>query len=203
METLIGVLTALTGLLSAIGAKQVWEYLGKRQERKRSQGTKDALQTGFLICAALHKMRTDLGGHRAMIIMAHNGGGEVSARKPTYTSILHQVHDEHLPQEQWREEPVDDGYWTVLQEICQAGQHKYVNLRSDALMKGSQLRNLYEANGIAESIVFELFSTPEAYYYVSVNRKAEDGVEFASLPEASVAETVRVKRHKLTQLLSD
>ena len=201
----VGALAEWTELLTAVGALGSALGLGAGFKwgyawwlERKARGTVDEIQLGYRISVELDSVREHLGGDRAIIVRAHNGGGEIKAARPLFTTSAFQRNHKRLPRVDWVGEPVDDDHWKVLKRVADAGG-KSILLRVEDLSEDSALGSLYRATGITHSYVFELYATPKEYWYVTVNRT----VESEMVDEHTAHEVVRVARQHLVRLLRD
>lgn len=191
---------AITGLLSAVGVTALARQVRRLFVRWRTRRATDTFEIGFQCQAALQHLRMGLMSKRSMVLVAHNGGGEVSVQRPLYTSVRFQATEGYFPTANWTAEALDEGYWKVLREVNALAENGHFRLRTLQLQEGSKLRNLYEAQGIGGAYVFHLFSTPTEFWYVST-AYGKDHPEHPS--EAEAAEIIRSAKAKLVRYLRD
>lgn len=192
------VLTEFLVVLSALGGLTLFRLMYGWWILIRKRRAADAPLIGFETCVILDHLREVLGGDRALILRAHNGGSDISATKPLYTSVMFQKTGAGVDKIEWKSVPVEDDYWKLLRDLEQQSDHSLV-LSVEDLTPGSALRNQYESAGIRHSYVFKLYTTPKELWYVSINRTHP--VQRVQDPVAGDA--IRVARRKLVRALRD
>ncbi len=70
--TALGTLGSAFGLGAAVKLGFAW------WRRRQARGTVDEIQLGYQICVELDTVRENLGGARALIVRAHNGGKDIN-----------------------------------------------------------------------------------------------------------------------------
>ena len=191
-------LDALKGLFTVLGGGASIRFFFKWMAARRLARSVSSFDLGFNVSVVLDQLRIKLKGTRACILVAHNGGGDLSVSRPMYTSVRWQHVERGTELVEWSNVPVQDGYWHVLQELESRDGEPFV-IHVQELQEGSTLRTLYESSGIEHSYVFKLFNDPENFWYVSINRTIDEKAD----NEAQIGEWIRVARAKLVRFIRD
>lgn len=138
-------------------------------ERQRDQGLIDARD----ISLSLYLVCVNTGAVRVTILRAQNGGDEIAKTFSnggfiTSTVVL-QANNGVLPVENWTNVPVrDEGYKELLRKVESEG---FFEAQVTDFEEGSDIRNLYERDGITHSKVYRLFQVKKtrALFYVSIS----------------------------------
>lgn len=199
VKDLAVIVKAIGTLLSAVGASALVRWSRRKVLEWKTRKARDTFEIGFQTNSVLAELRLKLQCHRCMILVAHNGGGNITAQKPVYTSVRYQVSDPVLPNVVWRNEPPDDGYWRLLREIARLEEHRHLRIAPQALQEDSKLRALYESQGVRGAFVFPLFDTPSEFWYVS----ATFTEDFEGVTESEASETIRSAKARLVRHLRD
>jgi hypothetical protein len=92
------------------------------------------------------------GVQRAIVLRVHNGGGNLSASKPTYVSVLYEESRSPLGhiRKDHQNVPADKHMMSMLQEVKLNGQ---IELKTDQLPP-SYLKNFYLSQGVNKARLF-------------------------------------------------
>ena len=157
-------ITALVGFLIWTGKILVARWkAADADEAEAIQGLR-AMQ------ALYHCMSQVLSSARAsrvVLLRASNGGATPRPGTPIVSTAMYEVRS-NMPSvaQLWSSRPVDPAYIDILVRLA---DERRLELVTEDLTIGSQLREVYEGSGVKCSLVFYLYADKRAMYYLSVN----------------------------------
>lgn len=158
---------AVLALLTAIFGFVKWllPFLRQMQldkwRRRTEQGARDIQSMYDEMDAILNN-----GAQRVIIFSGHNSGGLPRPGAPFYVSAQHWSFDgpARWSPERYQELPVDGEYANMLVSIMDKGHVRYTTEE----MEPCQLRDIYKAEGVTDSLVLYLGSRDKQLRYMSV-----------------------------------
>jgi hypothetical protein len=157
---------AVTAVLSGIFAFAKWLLPFLREWDKSRTDTKTI--RGFAkyqkLYLALQAIQ-DAGVQRAIIFAGHNGGGIPKPGSPFYVSALHWTTEDpdRGGPSKYQQLPVDAGYISMLVNAMSSGEIRYKTKE----MTPCQLRDIYLAEGVEDSLVVYLGTHERQLFYMS------------------------------------
>jgi len=114
----------------------------------------------------LNQILAKLDPARIVIVKAENGGGIPHIGNQVFSTVLYEVHDNDVDpvSAAWDKRPVDKGLADILSYIVQ-----YDECRIDKGSVQGAVRDIYEAQGIAFSLVYQVYKDEKAFFYMSIN----------------------------------
>jgi hypothetical protein len=124
----------------------------------------------------LNLILVETSANRVGVFRAEDSGKVPSAGKDLFSSVIHEVYDEEMEPiyPKWRSQPVDAGYLKILLTVAQ----KTSLVLDTEEIESLPLRQLYEADGVARTFTYELFSIPTQYFYVVINFKTSKALNY-------------------------
>jgi len=176
------------------------EALLRLWKTRRNNKAVDTFAQGAALQSALHRLISNVGAQRAVILEAHNGGSPIAVDRPLYTSIRYTARVGRMPTVVWDKEGLDDEYWGILRDVKAAGHDGHIELKTDTMDDDGKLCNLYRAQDITRAYLFELFiKDNKSYWYCSVQLTQD----MSDVDSARVVEEIRVARQYMVQILRD
>lgn len=189
---IIGILTAAIASKPLMnGVSKIIEHFTSKAETATYIKMMEYLSS---IQNCMREIRDRTQSSRVIIFAGHNGGGLPRPASRYYTTAVHwEVEEEYaLAMADYKNIPVDQKYITML---LKAYDKDFYRFTTDAEEK-SQLKRIYEAEGITDSIVFFLDVHEHNFIYCSVATKDPGGFD-----EKEVTK-IEVLCYKLKELVS-
>lgn len=158
-----------------------------RLDRQAAARIPKILQAWSEIHRILQNIRYETPAGRVVVVKIENGGQMPKLGGTLFSTVIFESYGSGRmgsKREAWQKRPVTDFYAHVVTQIyecSQEGQH-YIVCR-DNMPDGEPLRDTYDTDGVDMSVLYELYSTEGAYYYVALNfaRPFEPDARFREL----------------------
>ena len=163
LSELISVLSG-GGLVAVIG---LIKWLIQKRIDMREMDFKRGLERITEVYAQINRILVETSANRVSILRAEDSGKVPAAGKDLFSSVIHEVYDEQIGPiyPRWRSQPVEAGYLKILLGVAQRGAMVVATADIESL----PLKQLYEADGVKQTYLYELFSIPTQFFYVAVN----------------------------------
>lgn len=155
-------LTALVGAVIAWGAAWLRAKIENRRMRQGEAAVIDAAEVYTILAEHAHAISAD----RVLLLYTSNGGGIPTAGKPLYATILYEVTGGHgiSPiMERFQGVLADAGYVHMVATVAEYGRWR----GDPEQMEPGFLRALYKEEGVQESLIVRIGTTPQRFYYIS------------------------------------
>lgn len=161
----VPILTAVISAFTIIGATYLKYYLDKKKP-KREHAIKEYIKITDKIYKIISDTSKDLNASRILIFKTENGGGIPRLGSQLYSSIMFESNDPPLKsiKEDWQRRLIDQEYINVLSATLNGDVVRITT----ADLPESQLKYIYEAAGIKNAAVFNLFSDDKCYVCCSI-----------------------------------
>lgn len=157
---------AVSTVMASIFAFFKWllPFLREWDQRRRDRQTLTGFSRYQQLYSALNAIE-DAGVPRSIVFAGHNSGGIPKPGSPFYVSALHwniAGGDSSTPTK-YTHLPVDTGYVSMLVEAMNNGSTRFTT----ADMPPCQLKDIYSAEGVSDSLVVYLGTRDKKLYYMS------------------------------------
>lgn len=164
----------------------------ERRRRRLAAAPMVAIQAVHAIYQVLVTLLAETDARRIVLLRAENSGQIPRAGQPLYVTVAYEVHQRGLRRiaPEWQRRAVDQAYVATLVELAARGA---VELEVAQMPTGT-LRTVYEADGIHNSWVRSLISTPTAWFYLAIPFPADARVDpsVRALVDGAVAQLQRI-----------
>jgi len=163
ISTLGSILAALIGYLGLVKARAIKE---KKGVVKNERSMLDGLKKLGKVYDIMGEIASDTAAERVLIIAGHNQGGLPRPHCDFWASVIHSIcirPNALNPSKSYQNIAVDQEYVSMLLEIEDKGFVKLVT----AEMPECLLREYYEMEGVAESIICYLGIKENRFFFLS------------------------------------
>lgn len=171
LETIAALITAVAGLIAALvaGANWITKQVRKGWVAYRIRRNDEELRAGMLrhqeVSQTLQVLRDDYGIERLIIFEGHNCGGIPTPGRPFYVTAVHWLTEgrNRTAPERFRDLPIDAYYMNMLVRVMQDGDLRFTTESEPPC----QLREIYRADGIKDSLILYLGNYGRSIFYMS------------------------------------
>ncbi len=148
----------------AVGA---WKWIETKLKNKKIQKATKALSDMALVYDQLNYVSRELDSDRTMLVYTSNGGGIPSVAKNIYYTVLYEVKDNNTEsiRSHFQNVLVDEQHTVLLNEVL---KNTYIVSKPSDL-KDSFLKSNYEFQDVKRFVYFEVYRSPERFYYIALN----------------------------------
>lgn len=211
LENAIQSIAASLGTIAAFFAS-VWALI-HRMRRKKSPGSDPERIHAVPRAAFLRERQADqldrlareVGGQRALLLKAHNGGQIPRASSTLKITIMAEAHAPSVQSVAGEYDArllTDRGYLRMLSELDEV---ELMLLRTKDLPKRSMLRDEYEREGLSAAWICVVKRDPRRFFYLSVSsdRDFKDSPTERAAVRACAAKLSRLLEVDLSRTLDD
>lgn len=164
-------------------------------EKKRTQNSvvfQQGMDSMNRVYDCLNEVVDKTGAARAMILYSENGGGIPKGSSDLFVTISHEIHrNSHSIRSDVQGLPVDHEYIRLLSALC-TSKDQMLYVRKEFLPE-SLLRDLYEQDGINQSLIYVLQKRKNKFVYCSFNFKEVDQLN-PSIVRRCTLEAAKIKQ---------
>lgn len=166
------IVAAVAGLGGLV--KVGFDALGKRIDRRLNSDIRAGYRAIERTFGIMDLLLNETPANRVLLLKSENGGGIPGPGNVAYSTVVRERRDDRISsvQARWQRVPVDKDYARMICDIIDTGR---VERHTSEMVEGSELRDVYEADGVKFSTVSHLCTTKDpggeggAVYYVSIN----------------------------------
>ncbi len=158
----------------------------------------EVLRDSHEMYSALDQLRKDSDADRVLLYRQENGGALPTVGQTLTSSIDLEVTGKNTGsvQEEWQKQKLDQSYVRMLVEVDESEGVTVLGSSSKGILK-----DYMQSHGLGTIYFFSVFSTPGAFFYLSVEYKTRS-TSRPSISMSSYRDAVRVCTAKLSTILT-